>query len=242
MATTFSKRDFYELADGTVRVTRPLTSHLALTRPQWRKPAETVAGWFAACLSPERVLPIRLPELESRQAGGASGSPRKAVARGKRGQQSHTPPNGCLESGRALSGRQARFCSKACHFAFNRAETGSATPALTTYRASGDDRSHSGAAAEKRRDTNRRKALQGHAWKGSRTQLAALREWYAGNVAPAIVSVAPAKIRAATGLSECYITLIRRGTVPHPIHFAALAGVAGVIVPEELGVRVIVSV
>ena len=32
----FSKRDFYEESDGTIRITRPLTSHLAMTACEWR--------------------------------------------------------------------------------------------------------------------------------------------------------------------------------------------------------------
>jgi CRISPR/Cas system-associated endonuclease Cas1 len=40
----FSKRDFYEENDGTIRITRPLTSYLAMTAPLWRRSAEMVAG------------------------------------------------------------------------------------------------------------------------------------------------------------------------------------------------------
>jgi CRISPR-associated protein Cas1 len=43
----FSKRDFYEESDGTIRITRPLTSHLAMTAPIWRPAAQAVAGWLA---------------------------------------------------------------------------------------------------------------------------------------------------------------------------------------------------
>ncbi len=43
----FAKRDFWEEPDGTIRLTRPLTSWLALTAPLWRRAAEVVARWFA---------------------------------------------------------------------------------------------------------------------------------------------------------------------------------------------------
>jgi CRISPR-associated endonuclease Cas1 len=43
----FSKRDFHEEGDGAVRITRPLTSYLAMTAPLWRSAAEVVAGWLA---------------------------------------------------------------------------------------------------------------------------------------------------------------------------------------------------
>jgi hypothetical protein len=43
----FAKRDFYEEGDGTVRITRPLSSWLAMTAPLWRQAAEVIARWLA---------------------------------------------------------------------------------------------------------------------------------------------------------------------------------------------------
>jgi hypothetical protein len=63
----FSKRDFYEDSDGTIRITRPLTSHLAMTAPIWRPAAQAVAGWLARALTeglPEKRRPhTSLPAL-----------------------------------------------------------------------------------------------------------------------------------------------------------------------------------
>jgi CRISPR-associated protein Cas1 len=63
----FSKRDFYEEGDGTIRLTRPLTSHLAMTAAIWRPAAQAVASWLARALagsvSGERRLPLPLPAL-----------------------------------------------------------------------------------------------------------------------------------------------------------------------------------
>jgi hypothetical protein len=47
----FAKRDFYEEGDGTIRITRPLTSWLALSAPLWRAAAEVVARWLADSLA-----------------------------------------------------------------------------------------------------------------------------------------------------------------------------------------------
>jgi hypothetical protein len=47
MQSRFSKRDFHEENDGTIRIARPLTSYLAMTAPLWRRAAEMVAGWLA---------------------------------------------------------------------------------------------------------------------------------------------------------------------------------------------------
>ena len=43
----FAKRDFYEESDGTIRLTRPLSSWLALSAPLWRQAADVVARWLA---------------------------------------------------------------------------------------------------------------------------------------------------------------------------------------------------
>lgn len=47
----FAKRDFAEDGDGTIRISRPLTSWLAMTAPLWRRAAEAVAGWLAASVA-----------------------------------------------------------------------------------------------------------------------------------------------------------------------------------------------
>jgi CRISPR-associated endonuclease Cas1 len=45
-ATAFANRDFHELPDGEVRLSHPLTSHLAHTAPLWRKASEPIADWL----------------------------------------------------------------------------------------------------------------------------------------------------------------------------------------------------
>jgi putative transport protein len=46
-ATAFANRDFHELPDGEVRLSHPLTSHLAHTAALWRKASEPIAEWLA---------------------------------------------------------------------------------------------------------------------------------------------------------------------------------------------------
>jgi len=210
-SAVFAKKDFYEMKDGTVRITNPLKSHLAMTETLWRKPAEKVAGWLVGCLSTGRVKHLDLKPDEFRNT---------------------IIPRCCLECGRALAERQKRFCSKPCLFCFNRSETGSAAPALSAYRGTSHDLSHSNTANDKRRSANVRTAVARDEWKQkvclSRLQLAEIRSWYLETVVPRIVAVSPNKIRSATGLSDRYIVLIRRSIFPHPMHFPALAGVVGV--------------
>jgi hypothetical protein len=105
----FSKRDFYEESDGTIRITRPLTSHLAMTAPIWRPAAQGVARWLAGALTeglPEKRRPhTLLPELPA---------PRRAW----QGMQPPMPKT-CNECGRALSTKQRKFCSDVCSVSFS---------------------------------------------------------------------------------------------------------------------------
>ena len=47
--SVFANRDFTELADGEVRLTHPLNSHLAHSAAIWRRVCEPVAAWLAQC-------------------------------------------------------------------------------------------------------------------------------------------------------------------------------------------------
>jgi hypothetical protein len=222
-STVFAKRDFYERPDGTIRITMPLRAHLGFTAGLWRKPADVLAGWLLACFSTGQVRPM--PVLST--------GDRRII------------PRCCAECGRALpSNRHERFCSKECLFAFNRAEKDNAAAPLIAYRrAGGVDMSRSTAAQAKRRAGNKLAAGSRYSWARERfgvaipspVQLAPLRAWYAEHVAPKLAGLAPSTIRAATGLSNTYVELIRDGTIPHPQYFKALAAVVGIEPPAELG-------
>ena len=101
---SFSKRDFYEESDGTIRITRPLTSHLAMTAPIWRPAAQNVAGWLA------RALVGGLGEERQPQSlFSALPAPRRAW----HGVQSPIPKT-CIECGGALAPKPRKFCSDVC--------------------------------------------------------------------------------------------------------------------------------
>ncbi len=105
---SFSKRDFYEESDGTIRITRPLTSHLAMTAPIWRPAAQNVAGWLA------RALVAGLgEERQPESLFSALPAPRRAW----HGMQSPIPKT-CIECGRALAPKQRKFCSDVCSVSF----------------------------------------------------------------------------------------------------------------------------
>jgi CRISPR-associated endonuclease Cas1 len=105
----FSKRDFYEEGDGTIRITRPLTSHLAMTAPIWRPAAQAVTGWLARALAgglgEQRRVHLPLPALP-------------APKRAWQGMQPPMPKT-CIECGKALDAKQRKFCSDACRGSFH---------------------------------------------------------------------------------------------------------------------------
>jgi CRISPR-associated protein Cas1 len=115
----FSKRDFHEESGGTIRITRPLTSHLAMTAPVWRPAVQAVAGWIARAfmggLGEERRFQVLFPALPA---------PRRAW----QGMQLPMPKT-CIECGGALSAKQRKFCSDACIGSFRVAFT--MAPALS---------------------------------------------------------------------------------------------------------------
>src|SRR5512138_1086482 len=96
-----SKRDFYEERDGTIRITRPLTSHLAMTAAIWRPTTQAVAAWLARALAASGSEDHRLPP------------PFPALPAPKRTWQGLEPPipRTCHECGKALATRQRKFCS-----------------------------------------------------------------------------------------------------------------------------------
>jgi hypothetical protein len=100
----FSKRDFYEEADGTIRITRPLTSHLAMTAPIWRPAAQAMAGWLAQALTVELTRKRRIQAI-------LPGLP--APRRTWQGMQLPIART-CHECGRALATTRRKFCSEAC--------------------------------------------------------------------------------------------------------------------------------
>lgn len=141
--TVFAKRDFYEESNGTIRVTRPLTGHLAMTAPLWARGAETVAVWLADCLA-RAARPAGMAEvlIEAAEIGlslppvdGASPALPVALAapifpplpapfpslpvpgRPYRPALAHeVMPRACLECGRAIdpTRKEGRFCSSTC--------------------------------------------------------------------------------------------------------------------------------
>ena len=50
-SSAFANRDFTEVSDGEVRLTHPLTSHLAHSGALWQNACEPIARWLADSVS-----------------------------------------------------------------------------------------------------------------------------------------------------------------------------------------------
>ena len=143
-ATAFANRDFHELPDGEVRLSHPLTSHLAHTAALWRKASEPMAEWLArsfhrasshtpmrAVLAPSvvavsrekpvsrplprEIMPTLAPPLPMFiTAAGGRRISAPSVLKQRAGVRDEPVPTTCWECGRALSPERRVFCSDDC--------------------------------------------------------------------------------------------------------------------------------
>jgi CRISPR-associated endonuclease Cas1 len=138
-SSAFANRDFTEVSDGEVRLTHPLTSHLAHSGALWQNTCEPIARWLAdsvsraAGVSPltqdrkirvPQTVPPRLLDQGRRfdqlpPLPAFSGPRRERLKMPLQGALKDSPvPLTCWECGKALVGRRIRFCSNECARAF----------------------------------------------------------------------------------------------------------------------------
>jgi CRISPR-associated endonuclease Cas1 len=256
-ASRFAKRDFVELEDGEIRITRPLTSHLAMSGPIWRQAATAVSGWLAQSfgrvagadgmrIAAGGIIPVaqKLPPALTRSSRlfPPLSPPLPAFLAPSR---AHRPaalkddpiPRTCHECGRALPLRRRKFCCEECATSYYRDTQFHAIVAAIASRRADPKRSRAANLAIGKKAS--RNAASRHAWRSrpewSETDDEAMRRWYADAVCPAVTRCKLAAIMRATGLSKQFSITIRAGRrTPHPRHFAALAKLAGVPVPKAL--------
>lgn len=236
-AAHFSKRDFHEETDGLIRLTRPLTSHLAMTAAIWRPAAQAVAAWLALSLGNGTNRQRRLP------------APLPALPAPKRTWQGNELPvdRACHECGKMLPPKRPKFCSDACSVAFHVAtRISTELTALPAFVPSDELHTSDRGGARK----NSRNLALRRAWdaefssnettrartrntltKASGPAVEQLQEWFRTAVAPHMEKCPIADIRRATGVAKRYAIMIRQGYIPHPRHYPLLAGLAGIEMP-----------
>jgi len=122
-ASRFAKRDLVELPDGEIRITRPLTSHLAMSGPIWRQAAAAVSGWLAQSFGRVAAaggvltggitpVPQGLPAAPTRSGRllPLLSAPLPAFFARSRAHRLRT----CYECSGALPVRPRKFCSEEC--------------------------------------------------------------------------------------------------------------------------------
>jgi CRISPR-associated endonuclease Cas1 len=217
----FARRDFHETSDGTIRITRPLSSHLAMTAVIWHRAAESVAGWLREALATlteaeVRQLPPPLPYFPT---------PRRPWA----GMTSPIPKM-CIECGAALPPARRRFCSTECAMAWHLATAPPAETPATPL--DGREKTRQHLAARRRWDALHTPG-EG-VWRGRSRRPSPshdrLRRIYKETIAPkvATLTMSPIALAEELGVSRRYIQMIRAGYIPHPRHFEKLAKLAGV--------------
>ena len=216
----FRRDDFFETRQGVCRIMPPLTKTLAETAPYW-----------AASIAPyAESLVCQL--LGRRRTGGPPSVPtpltqanRSAGRDGVRVRPRHTTlprqaalPKNCIVCGAQLVGLRSRYCTS-CH---SSDALSIANEVLQDRRRTRDDPAHGGEAARRRSErlaANRR----------------AIKEWerghpgmfdpdsFAREIWPKLATVSLAAMTRATGLSQPYCAMIRRGErIPHRRHWGAL--------------------
>lgn len=235
----FSRKDFFERPDGSVRTTRGIAQSLAETSPMWRRAIGPTAEWLArellktaprapGMVSKEQHVQFATRLTEANRSVGRA-TYRRNVQRGRR-QNASSGPRTCPECGKTVVSSKRRFCSRRCWQAYNKAvvvpRLAKAGPkALADYRSKGADPGHGGAAARKRGETIARRAVEHKEWEKLGLDLEEERGRFKRDILPALREVPLSRIIEATGFSRRHASMIRRGMhVPHPMHYARLVG------------------
>jgi hypothetical protein len=257
----FTGRDFYETADGEVRMNHPLNAHLAHTAALWRPACERVGGWLRQAFAEGVQVPARhAPAIEEGSTAPMLAGPWAArlppgfprplpiqLPTGKnsspgRGRfprallQDDPVPRTCWQCSRALPSGRRRFCTDAHAVAYHGETQWRGIVAATLERYADPKRAAaSKAAAGKRAVENAAKRARWRQRPGwSEAGDEALRQWFVGTVLVRLNTCKLADIMGATGLSRQSVAGIRTGRhTPHPRHFAVLASLVGVDPPSD---------
>jgi CRISPR-associated endonuclease Cas1 len=226
---TLRSKDFTETRQGSCRILAPLTHYLAALTVGWSTTIGPIAEQVARILLQDAgaasAFPTRLTQ-DNRSRG------RDGIRQGKRrvrtARAAALPPT-CRGCGLLLEDPGARILCELC-LAEARTAAGarfsaSGPAALAKLRSEGRDPAHGGTARAKRAASFARnqagiKAFEEAATRGSDP------ETYREHIWPRIKDLTLKELTQATGLTEGYMSMVRRGRVPHVMHWAALSALA----------------
>jgi hypothetical protein len=216
MREPLKRQWFFEQSDGTCRLMASFTARLSETMPMWARAVAPFAEWVAralwsssAKLVRESVPPTRLTQRTKREVKGAPSSP-QPVRVPKR-------DNLCSECGKTIRPGSSKCASCA---------VGDATDNMLDAARIGRQTANDPEAQLKRANTQRRNALEQHAWKPSDQPPWLTLEMFTEKIQPLLAKASMSAIRSSIGVSNWYASKIRQGYRPHPRHWKALAKLA----------------
>lgn len=210
-----SRISFFEQRDGNCRLMASFASRLSQTVPTWAQLVAPVAEWFAHQISKStntrhRDPPARLTQRNRREAKGGDSLPKRRSA--------FKPSRLCRVCGAELNTGSINCIHCAKDINIDR---------LANAGHLGRVASHS-SEAEAKRSTTQKISMQARlAWKPSDQPSWLTAKVYSEKIQPVLASASKASIAKLLNVSRGYAGNIRKGRVPHPRHWQALADVAG---------------
>jgi CRISPR-associated endonuclease Cas1 len=222
---TFTRRDFFELPSGGVRIKVSLARALTGTCLVWRQHAAPVAERAA------RILACGSSSIDELATPLTQGNRSKGRDRVRKGERKIAPwvfamPRACVSCGVMFDeGEERTYCDDCVIAARMEAFDGAGLKAaarLDDLRREGSDPAHGGEAAMKRAASLARRKAEAQAFERVAGELPP-RETFARDILPGLASASVRAMAEATGLTRAYCSMIRRGVyVPHPRHWDAL--------------------
>jgi CRISPR-associated endonuclease Cas1 len=225
-ARSFADNDFFETRTGVCRLTPRLTSELAATRAHWSQlagpVAEQVAHALLAAPSWEPLARLMTRPSSRRQDRTATSRPDKRTSLPGLERR-------CGECGSPIPDPNARTCSEPClkKLLVRTGHEGAAKlqERMRELRASGDNPSGRPRARARQAAGLARRQAERAAWEAQNPGPYD-GEAFRSEVLPLLAAVSIPAIQRATGLSTAQAWRIRKGVVPHPMWWDALADVA----------------
>lgn len=221
----FRKHDFCEEENsGCTRISYEVRKMLAETSPLWANAVAPWAEYVAKCLNNTNAK-LPTPLTERNRSRGRDGIRKKASIPARI--RVETKPV-CRKCGSEVPHKDRLFCDTCLPERRNDQlplMLVSGVSALKEARANGKDPAHGGKAAAKRSSSQKRRSQARLDWEKRGLSIEEEQRRFIEKIQPKLASVPLSAIMNATGLSIRYCSLIKSGAyVPHPVHYAALAG------------------
>lgn len=210
------KSDFWEDRNGNCRISTPLVMRLCETSDTWRRQLAPIVEWVAqelwlsSATRGDKLLATRLTQRNKREVKGSD------ILQVKHPRAVHV----CEGCGKKIR-KERTHCA-------NCAVT-SATERMVSFAQIGRTLAHSPTARAKEGEKQRQHALARGSWDASHQPAWLTKAFYLQKIKPRLASLSNSDIASAIGVSRWYAGELRKGFLPHPRHWHALAGLAGCV-------------